>query len=142
MFPVLSHPGRRPMHMHFVVKVRMWLPFFNTPGKPGSWNPVCVFEGARFYVHLQMFPVFRIACLDIQKLSFLCTLSSKTWFLESCLCICKIMFQNNAKLLLNWSRHAIAACCEQVAASHSEGCQTNSIANAIAACNAQVAALS
>ena len=57
MFPVLSNPGRRPMHMHFVFKVRMWLPFFNTPGKLGSWNPVLVFDGFCFYLHLQMFPI-------------------------------------------------------------------------------------
>ena len=38
--------------MHFVFKVRMWLPFFNTPGKLGSWNPVLLFEGSRFYLHL------------------------------------------------------------------------------------------
>ena len=62
--------------MHFVLKVRMWLPFFNNPGKLSSWNPVLVFGGSRFYLHLQMFPVFRIACPDIQKLSLVCTLSS------------------------------------------------------------------
>ena len=38
--------------MHFVFKVRMWLPFFNTPGKPSYWNPVLVFEGSCFYLHL------------------------------------------------------------------------------------------
>ena len=64
--------------MHFVFKVRMWIPFFNTPGKPiqAAHAHAFCFQGAHvasFLLHSLQTQLLE-SCLGIRRLLFLFTL--------------------------------------------------------------------